>query len=216
MTVSSSRKKWFRLNSLLLCNSLLTACYSLGTEKLPDIPAPFQLKRCELETNTPEPLRLTWDTWSFELRFAGPAAALTTARTPWGWHQRYVIPYTRQTLLFELEVENKSLELLRLQPEQMRLHLPDGRSLSPLVLSDLKRAWPAEAVWSQETLLDRAAALGEVTRTLFSARPVLQGGRRTGILPFPRFELRAGEQIRLEMPDPTQSEKSLSVCFQAF
>lgn len=218
MIVLNFVKKWFRLFCGGVSSFFLSACYSfsLGMEKLPNIPAPFQLKPCQSQVESNKSLHLDRDTWAFELRFVGSSPALSTARTLWGWHQRYVIPYTRRSLVFQLEVENKALDLLRLQPDQIRLHLPDGSYLLALALDDFKRAWPTEAVWSQETLLDRTAALTEVTRTLFSFRPILRGERRTGLVAFPRFELQTGEQLEFEISDPNQSEQIVSVCFQAF
>jgi hypothetical protein len=97
------------------------------------------------------------------------------------------------------------------------LVLPSSQVLTPFPLVYFKQRWPAGAVNSPETMLDRAAALGEVTRTLFGAYPILPQAKQTGILPFPFFALEKGQRLELKLNGVQSGSESqdLSFCLQA-
>lgn len=215
MTVSISRKKWSRFSLSFFAALVLTGCYSFGLEKLETPAQTFELKACE---GGAHPLRYQDPRFQLQLRYQGEAPALATAQNLFGRTTRFVVPYTRQTLLFELEIENTSAEVLRFSPEQMRLMFPNTqKQLAPLNLNAFKQFWPAAGVWSAETLLDRAAALGEVTRTLWGATPILPQAKQSGFLAFPRFELQKGEKIELEFLEGQESQnpRKISLCLIA-
>ncbi len=218
MTAFISRKKWFKpalISSFVL---LLSGCYSLGQEKIETEPASFRLIGCQqAAASQTEPLQLETEKFKFSLAFKGKAYPLPSSQNILGRTVRYVLPYTRQTLLFELTAENKQAAILKLQPEQVTLVLPSSQVLTPFPLVYFKQRWPAGAVNSPETMLDRAAALGEVTRTLFGAYPILPQAKQTGILPFPFFALEKGQKLELKLNGVQYGSESqdLSFCLQA-
>jgi len=214
-----SRKKWFKpayISSFVL---LLSSCYSLGQEKIETEPAPFRLVGCQKEGVSPaDSLQQETEAFKLSLAFKGKAYPLPSSQNIFGRTVRYVLPYTRQTLLFELSAENKQGAVLKLQPENVALHLPGtAQTLAPFSLAYFKQRWPAGAVNSPETLLDRSAALGEITRTLFGAYPILPQAKQTGILPFPLFSLEKGQQVELRLNGIQIGSESqdLSFCLQA-
>lgn len=212
-----SRKKWFNPALISSFALLLSSCYSLGQEKIETDPAPFRLIGCQQTTTAAaSPLQIETDQFKLSLAFKGRAYPLPSSQNILGRTVRYVLPYTRQALLFELIAENKQTAVLKLQPEQISLHVP-GQVLPPFSLAYFKQRWPAGAVNSPETLLDRAAALGDVTRTLFGAYPILPQAKQTGILPFPIFALEKGQQLELKLNGVQYGSASqdLSFCLQA-
>lgn len=220
-----SRKKWFNPALIGACFLSLSGCYSLGQDKIEAEAQPFRLQACSSAKETQAAdsaqtgaLQLETEQFKLSLSFKGKAYPLPASQNIWGRTVRYVVPYTRHTLLLELEAENKQDAVLTLNPEQMTLSLPDSEQpLTPLPLAYFKQRWPAAAVHSQETMLDRAAALGEVTRTLFGAYPILPHAKQTGILPFPNFTLEKGQQIHLHLNRVQYGSVSqdLSFCLQA-
>lgn len=218
MTACISRKKWFKPALIGSFALLLSSCYSLGQEKIEIEPAPFRLVGCQQAASSQtEPLQLETEKFKFSLAFKGKAYPLSSSQNILGRTVRYVLPYTRQTLLFELTAENKQAAVLKLQPEQVALVLPSSQVLTPFPLVYFKQRWPAAAVNSPETMLDRAAALGEVTRTLFGAYPILPQAKQTGIFPFPFFALEKGQRLELKLNGVQYGSESqdLSFCLQA-
>jgi hypothetical protein len=215
MTDFISRKKWFKYSFLSTSLILLSSCYSLGLDSIPAEKEPFHLIACPQSASAP--LRLESEAFDLNIVFKGFASPLASAQNILGRTVRYVVPYTRQTLLFELSAENKQDQILKIQPEKIALQLSDTQRLQPLSLSYFKKRWPAGAVNSSDALLDRAAALGEVTRTLFTAYPVLPQAKQMGVLPFPVFDLEKGQQIVLRLNGVQYGSESqdLSFCFQA-
>lgn len=171
--------------SLLAGTGTLSSCLTLGADKIDNEPTRFELQACADQA----PLKRDSDNASWQLKYLGPAQALSTAKAPWGSTLRYVIPYTRHTALFELSVTNRSQDVLWVDPAAIVLERANQQApSSALALNFFKRAWPSGAVDSESELIDSSLAISEVERTLFVRRPLQPGESYTGIVPFVRFD----------------------------
>lgn len=182
-------KKLFRvlLPGVLLC---LNACWSLGAQDLPEQKNPWRFEACSAESEVLQ-TGLEW-----RLNYLGPSKALSTAKTAWNSHLRYVYPFTRHTQLFELTLNNTSRKTLWVEPEQVVLQFSEGLQ-KPLGLTFFEQAWPSGAVRSENELLDRSLAISEIYARLLTARPVLPGESVSGVLAFRSFD-QAPREFRLE------------------
>ena len=210
MIASASKKKLFKHSVgwvVLLCSS----CALFQTELPGDDPKSLMLEPCKIAAS---PLTHN-QSWFIQLKYQGISAPLVTARTPWGSPLRYLYPYMRQSQLFELTLENTGLTPLKIDPAQIKLRHA-SQEQQPLGLEDFKRYWPGARISNTETMLDRAAAMGEVTRTLFGREPILPGTVHKGLLVFTAFTPRSDEQIQILIPtpEPSLNKDFLSFCWQ--
>ena len=210
MIASASKKKLFK-SSVGLFLLLCSGCALFQTELPPSETDSLILEPCKTEPAPPT----HHQHWSLQLKYQGLSPSLVTARTPWGSPLRYLYPYTRQSRLFELTLENTGVTPLTIDPAQIRLRRA-SQEQPPLGLNDFKRYWPGTGVSNAETMLDRAAAMGEVTRTLFGPESVLPGTAQKGFLAFPVFTLLPDEHIYLLIPTPKPlpNQDTLSFCWQ--
>ena len=208
MIGKSSVKKPFSLARFGLCLlgfSFLSACYTLGTEKLPEQAQKWSLNACTGQALAGDAQEIHW-----KLSYIGPSPALPTAKQPWGSVTRFVYPYTEYTDLCELEIKNDSEDPLWVNTEAIALQQDQSQTL-PLELAFFKRAWPVGAVNDQQQLIDRSLAIAEVTRNLFYSHGVLPGETYTGTLAFPRQQLPA-TMLRLKQWKFGESEFSQDLC----
>ena len=182
--------KWFNLFFLIVISLGLSSCFNLlGTDKLAySNPISFFAS----SSKTPRDRQIAEINRSdikISIRWVGNAPPLTTSRNALGRINRYVIPYTRETMLFQLTLENHSPSTLTLAPANIQLKtLPAQQKYSLLNLDYFKTQWPLEAVRTEEMVIDRSMAMGEVLRTLFTGQTLLPGRKRTSILAFPKWE----------------------------
>ena len=176
--------KWSKRASVLSLALLSTGCQLLGTYEIESQPAQYQLKNCSAD----EPLNPKQNNIQWHLSYLGPDKALSTAKNIWGAHTRYVVPYSRQTDLYELSVHNQGLETLWLDLSGIEL---SGTQFSqkPLDMNFFKRLWPSGAVQNQNELIDRSLALAEIMRTLFVSGSLPSQSKYVGILAFPHTEV---------------------------
>lgn len=99
----------------------------------------------------------------------------------------YVTPYTHQTSIVRLRVENNSERYLTVATEAMELEVPNAQApLRPLPLDYFKRHWPLYAVRNDGMVRDQSLAISHVIRTLFTSRTLRPGEQYEGLVPFPR------------------------------
>jgi hypothetical protein len=209
MIAFGSKKKLFKLRFCAILGLLLNGCYLFQTELAHD-PEVTTLVPCSGQAVQTHGATVTTENWALSLTYKSTSTPLITARTPWGSPLRYVYPYPRQLRLFELSLENTSASPIQIPV----LHLQNGAQiLTPLSLETLKQYWPATGVWSSETLLDRAAALGEITRTLFSDNPILPGTQRKGYFAFPTFTPRVNSPVQIVISGLKNSPDQVHLSF---
>lgn len=197
-----------RLGLCLTSLALLSACFSLGQK---DLPAPpehplFTIAPCT-SVEQPSPLKT-------EIK-QRPLHILSTAKTPWDTHLRYVYPFTRHTVQFEVTVTNQGNQVISLEEEALLTGA--GESIESLPLAFFEKAWPANAVQDAQQLHDRSMAMGEVIEHRWHTRQLFPGESYTGWLSFPVAVLEAPvTQLQLRYRgDASSAEAVLSCALQA-
>lgn len=201
-------KKWSNLALFVCLLSGLQGCYRLGLDAVPDAVFDGQIQACTLEGFTQESDGLRW-----QLDAMASSPALVTERNLWGRVTRYVLPFTDQTLLFELDVENTSSQILWLDPAQIQLLYAD-RIETALDVTFFERVWPVLAVEHAADMLDRSLAMAEVYRSLLRPRSLLPGERYRGRLAFRRLPMPA-HGLRIQQQRLGQALVSLQFCLQS-
>lgn len=190
MSATVSRKKWFnRLLSVTACLGL-AGCFSLGTPALPESPLNWQYRStAPISTQELQITEQTIQSLHLKVQYLGEAKPLATGYSVLGLITRYVVPYTHQTLLFQLDLENKGNQPIQVQPMHIQLETsPETDPQKPLPLEYFKQTWPTQAVRTPEMLVDQSVAIGEVIRTLFTGQVLLPGRPLRGIVAFTKPE----------------------------
>jgi hypothetical protein len=117
----------------------------------------------------------------------GNAYPVATARSIIGLTNRYVLPYTRLTSLFKMEIDNNSAKAIDFKTKNLKLSAPEAKyDANPLTIDFFMNRWPTFAVKSQEMLIDQSTAIGEIIRTILRDRVIEPNSSYQGILAFNR------------------------------
>lgn len=193
------------LSLCLVGMTVLSSCFSLGQKALP--------------TPAERPLFTFSPCASASLKLSIqqlPQQTLSTAKTPWDTHLRYVYPFTQRTVQFEVKAQNTGTQVLHLT-EEASLQLPQGELSQSLALDFFEKVWPAKAVQNAQQLHDRSMAMGEVIEHRWHQRQVFPGETYTGWVSFPVAVLeRTPTQLNIAYrEDTSSSEETLSCTMQA-
>lgn len=112
---------------------------------------------------------------SVSTEWIGNAYPLATAKGVTGLTNRFVIPYTRITSLINFKISNNSDKFIDFSNNQVYLIYADNKSenkLQPLSLDYFKDRWPSFSVKTQEMLIDRSIAIGEIIRTILRDKKI--------------------------------------------
>jgi hypothetical protein len=119
------------------------------------------------------------------LDWQGNAYPLETSKNLVGMPTRFVIPYTRNTILFKLNISNNSENYIKIDPSKIYLKTEGLDSpVNPLTIDYFKKKWPSFAVKNQEMLIDQSIAIGEVIRTIVRNDTILPNSTRDFYIPF--------------------------------
>lgn len=97
--------------------------------------------------------------------WVGNGYPIATGKGVTGLTNRFVIPYTRLTSLVNLKIVNNSDKYIDFNNNDITLTVSDTQS-KPLNVDFFKNRWPSFSVKSQEMLIDRSVAIGEIIRTI--------------------------------------------------
>lgn len=149
-----------------LLSLTLSSCFSLGQQALPDAPdrPQFEVALCTADKPTTAEPPLTVQVKQL------PVQTLSTAKSPWDTHLRYVYPFTQQTVQFEVNVQNKANAVLHLDETVQLVYGDSGQSMWNLPLAFFEKAWPTAAVRDAQQLHDRSMAMGEVLEKQWTQR----------------------------------------------
>lgn len=191
MSAIPLRKKWYSPLAALAAASFLTSCFSLGVHSLPENPPAWEYQAVTpLSPQEPQTTEIKSAPVRIKVHYMGEAKPVATGYSAIGLITRYVVPYTHQTLLFQISLENQGQQPVQLQPIHIQLETTaDATPLKPLPLAYFKQAWPTQAVRTPEMLVDQSIAVGEVIRTLFTGQTVLPGRTVSGTLAFLKPEI---------------------------
>ena len=120
---------------------------------------------------------------NISVKWIGNGYPVATAKGVTGLKSRYVIPYTRLTSLVDLKIVNKSDKNIDLQTQNFTLTFNDNKT-KPLNIDFFKSRWPVFSVKSQEMLIDRSIAMGDVIRTISRDEKIMPKSTYQGYLPF--------------------------------
>lgn len=189
---------WTGLGSVLL----LSSCFSLGQSALPESP---ERSRFDLETCATVQQATSDSGLKIQAKQL-PLQVLSTAKTPWNTHLRYVYPFTQHTVQFEVKVHNEGTQAITLA-ESLTLQLAgDGTAQQSLTLAFFEKAWPANAVRGAQQLHDRSMAMGEVIEHHWHQRQLFPGEHYLGWVSFPVDVLtQAPSQLQLAYDTETES-----------
>lgn len=180
---------------------LLSSCFSLGQQALPEAPDRPQLTLGTCESVTPDAANAGLKVQAKQL----PLQVLSTAKTPWNTHLRYVYPFTRHTVQFEVEVHNEGTQVITLG-EHLALQFENNApALQSLPFAFFEKAWPASAVRGAQQLHDRSMAMGEVVEHHWHQRQLFPGEHYLGWVSFPVEALAQGPR-QLQLTYDTETE----------
>lgn len=195
----------------------LSACLSLGQKNLPENP---EVPQYTLENCTNESAKSAFEVKAKQL----PLRVLSTAKTPWNTHLRYVYPYTKNTVQFEVSITHPlnttSPERTVTLAETVSLQLSEPATettetiepVQSLPFSYWQRVWPAGAARSAQELHDRSIAMGEVIKQRWQSRMLYPGETYTALVIFPSAVLSQSPQ-KLTFTYQTASEEEIfSLC----
>ena len=186
----------------------LSACLSLGQKTLPEA------------SDTPQYLLTACDSKTSALAIQGkqlPLQVLSTAKTPWNTHLRYVYPYTRNTVQFEVSITQSSeasKEIVTLAEETL-LYINENAAPTPsLSFAYWEKAWPTSAARNGQELHDRSMAMGEVIKQRWQARTLYPGETYTALAVFPLNVLsQAPQQLVVSYQTGSAKAEILTLCF---
>ncbi len=179
-----------RTGLILLGASLLSGCLTLGQKTLPEHKLMAPLGLCD-SANDAENAEVTFNVKQ------RPPLVLSTAKSPWDTHLRYVYPFGKTTQQFEVTVNNTGKHILGLS-EALVLEQQNAVLATPLPQAYFERLWPTGAVRNAEQLRDRSMAMGEVIQSRWHARVLYPGESYTGRVIFDT-----------ELPDAKQPDTEL-------
>jgi len=170
---------------IVICIFLFSGCaFIFGTQELtlPD----ESIENCI--STQPETKNSPNENVFITINYIGESRPLITARNIFGGIMRYVVPYTHETILFEINIENNSNSPISINNEDIILETqPSSTKQSPLNLNFFKEAWPSFSVSNDVVLLDRAEATSYVIRTIFYSTKLLPQTKIKKILPFMKW-----------------------------
>jgi hypothetical protein len=217
-----------RSANALFCCSLLTltlsACVSLGQKALPKGPETpqYALAPCNAETaDIAEAADHPGPVAPFEIQGKQlPLQVRSTAKTPWNTHLRYVYPYTKSTVQFEVSIthplKTASPEKTVTLAEAVSLKLSEPIESTELVQSlpfaYWERVWPASAARSDQELHDRSIAMGEVIKQRWQSRMLYPGETYTALVIFPSAVLSQSPQKLTFTYQTPSKEDTISLC----
>ncbi len=180
---------------------LLSSCFSLGQQALPEAPERHQFTLGACESITPDAANAGFKVEARQL----PLQVLSTAKTPWNTHLRYVYPFTRHTVQFEVEVHNEGTQAIALG-ERLTLQFENNApAQQSLPFAFFEKVWPANAVQGPQQLHDHSMALGEVVDRHWHQRQLFPGEHYTGWASFP-VEVLSQEPRQLQLTYDTDTE----------
>ncbi len=195
----------------------LSACVSLGQKSLPEAPETPQYDLAHCGDENP---MLPFEVQAKQL----PLKILSTAKTPWNTHLRYVYPYTKNTVQFEVSITHP---LNTTSPEKtvtlteavsLQLSEPATETTEPiepvqsLPFSYWQKVWPAGAARSAQELHDRSIAMGEVIKQRWQSRTLYPGETYTGLVVFPSAVLAQAPQKLTFTYQTASQEDTFSLC----
>jgi hypothetical protein len=120
---------------------------------------------------------------SVTAEWIGNAYPMVTSKGVTGLNNRFVIPYTRLTSLVHLKISNNSDKYIDFNNNDVYLSFLDNK-VKPLDLEFFKGRWPSFSVKTQEMLVDRSVAIGEVIRTILRDEKISPKSIHQGYIPF--------------------------------
>lgn len=198
-----------QISALSLVLFSLNACISLGQKTLPETPKSpqFTLTACASENTA--------------LAFQGKQLSLqilSTAKTPWNTHLRYVYPYTQNTVQFEVSVTNpsRSSEVNKntvTLAEEVILQLKENSTpTKSLPFTYWEKVWPASAARNSQELHDRSMAMGEIIKQRWQTRILYPGETYTALAVFPSSVLTQQPQKLIISYQSHAKEETIALC----
>ena len=120
---------------------------------------------------------------NLSIKWVGNGYPIATAKGVTGLKSRFVIPYTRLTSLVNIKIVNNSDKYIDLNADDITLNYTDNK-VKPLNIDFFKTRWPSFSVKTQEMLIDRSIAIGEVVRTIVRSEKIAPKTTYQGYLPF--------------------------------
>lgn len=120
---------------------------------------------------------------NLSIKWVGNGYPIATAKGFTGLKSRFVIPYTRLTSLVNIKVVNNSDKYIDLNTDDITLSYADNK-VKPLNIDFFKTRWPSFSVKTQEMLIDRSIAIGEVVRTIARSEKIAPKSTYQRYLPF--------------------------------
>lgn len=120
---------------------------------------------------------------SVTAKWIGNGYPIATAKGITGLNNRFVIPYTRLTSLVNLKIVNNSDKFIDFNNNELSLNIAENK-FKPLDIEFFKNRWPSYSVKTQEMLIDRSVAMGEVIRTILRDEKIAPKTTHQGYVAF--------------------------------
>lgn len=157
---------------LLLISFFISSC-SIGMSKIKeDNKSEYSIK-CDFEEN----IKISW---------IGNAKPFVTSKTIIGRINRFVTPYTKNTDLIEIEINNNSDNNIIFEPLSFYIN-SDDKKIESLKLDYFKDKWPTSIILNTEHLIDQSIAIGEVIRTILRKKIIDKNNKYSFIIPFEKL-----------------------------
>jgi len=161
-----------KIITLLLISNLIFAC-SFGISKINEDNNFDYFSECDKQEN----VKVLW---------IGNSRPFVTSKTILGRINRFVRPYTINTSLIELEINNDSSNDIIFEPLNFNISL-DGKKLEYLNIDYFKEKWPTSVISTTEQLIDQSIAIGEVIRTIVRKKLIDKNKKQSFIIPFEKI-----------------------------
>lgn len=194
----------------------LSSCLSLGQKSLPEGPetpqyslAPCRHASQDTAATSPTPFTIEAKQLPLQVR--------STAKTPWNTHLRYVYPYTKNTVQFEVSVSralatNSAEQTIGLAETVLLQSSSGGPPVASLPFSYWQKVWPANAARSAQELHDRSIAMGEVIQQRWQSRRLYAGESYTALVVFPLSVLSQSPEKLIFSYETASKAETFSLC----
>lgn len=174
--------------SVLVLGVFISSC-AIGTSEIKTNYTDKQNFYVE-KTNTKTALKELDKDISVSVEWIGNAYPMSTAKGVTGLTNRFVIPYTRITSLLNFKISNNSDKFIDFSNNEVYLSFDNNKmesKLQPLSLDYFKNRWPSFSVKTQEMLIDRSVAIGEVIRTILRDKKIEPKTEYQGYIAFTKI-----------------------------
>ncbi|GIW22875.1 MAG: hypothetical protein KatS3mg068_1882 [Candidatus Sericytochromatia bacterium] len=160
---------------ILLVISLFISSCSLGISKIKEDNQIEYISNCSLDN-------------IIKISLIGNAKPFVTSKNIIGRINRFVVPYTRNTTLINIEIDNNSDNDFIFEPIRFLIKI-DNNEINYLTLDYFKKKWPTSIVLTTEQLIDQSIAIGEVIRTIVKKKLINKKEKFSFIIPFEKISV---------------------------